>query len=186
MIYALTIPQASPDSDATLSGATEFADMRGVLASLPPDEQRALSQEKVLYSQRRAYASGKPLHPNNEGLYDPQLDYIARNRPDVEHPRVRQLPETKTACLFLGSADATLVYPAGSADPTGDAEALAELETWRKRHARDLERATRPEFVTTHRWAEGDLGAWSRGPMCLPDSAFIVLTHTVLCLSAMG
>jgi taurine dioxygenase len=76
----------------------------------------------------------------------PPSETEMRERPPVDHPLVRTHPETGAKTLYIGNHASHILGM-----PEDDGEALlAEL----------LEHATRPQFVYTHHWQDGDLVMW--------------------------
>jgi alpha-ketoglutarate-dependent taurine dioxygenase len=76
----------------------------------------------------------------------PPSEIEMTERPPVDHPLVRTRPETRTKTLYIDNhASHLLRMP----EEAGDA-LLQEL----------LDHATRPQFVYTHHWRDGDLVMW--------------------------
>ena len=66
--------------------------------------------------------------------------------PPVEHPMVRDIPETGKRALYVGSHTGAIIgMPEAEAKPL-----IAEL----------IEFATRPENIYTHKWSESDAVLW--------------------------
>ena len=76
----------------------------------------------------------------------PASEEEKRERPPVSHPIVRTHPETGEKALYIGSHASSI---ADVAADEGNA-LLVDL----------LAHATRPEFVYTHHWRQGDLIFW--------------------------
>eukprot|EP01051_Picozoa_sp_SAG22_P001966 SAG22_NODE_83_length_21704_cov_58.556584_9_plen_338_part_00 len=151
MVYALEVPESRGGGQ---SGATEFTDMCAVWDAIPPGRQQQLLRRKVLYSQTRGYAENNnhPL-PGKES-YTPDVEWMLAQRPDVEHPLVRRIPQTGRASLHLGDGAAQISF-----DPAapGDAGKTAAL----RRYILELvAAATVPGFVYRHSWAAEDLVLW--------------------------
>ena len=133
LLYAIELPAAGGD--------TLFADMAAAYAGLPGAMKARLANLTAVHDfQVAARASG---------TYDPaQLvrgDFDGRNR--ARHPVVITHPETGRRALFVNPG-----FTAAVADlaPEDSAALLAELQA----------HATRPEFVTRHKWRLGDLVVW--------------------------
>ena len=133
LLYAIELPAAGGD--------TLFADMAAAYAGLPGAMKARLEGLEAVHDfQVAARASG---------TYDPaQLvrgDFDGRNR--ALHPVVITHPETGRRALFVNPGFTAAV--AGLA-PGDSAALLAELQA----------HATRPDFVTRHKWRLGDLVVW--------------------------
>lgn len=118
-------------------GDTQFANMAMAYDALPADTKRQIAGLRVVHSwaasRRRA---GAP----------PPSELEMRERPPVDHPLVRTHPETGAKTLYIGNHASHILGM-----PEADGEALlSEL----------LEHATRPQFVYTHQWRDGDLVMW--------------------------
>lgn len=133
LLYAIELPAAGGD--------TLFADMAAAYAGLPGAVKARLEGLEAVHDfQVAARASG---------TYDPaQLqarDFDGQNR--AVHPVVITHPETGRRALFVNPGFTAAV--AGLA-PEDSAALLAELQA----------HATRPEYVTRHKWRLGDLVVW--------------------------
>lgn len=118
-------------------GDTQFANMAMAYNALPEATQRRIAGLRVVHSwaaSRRR--SGAP----------PPSEVEMRERPPVDHPLVRTHPETGAKALYIGNHASHIL---GMPEAEGEA-LLIEL----------LEHATRPEFVYTHHWQNGDLVLW--------------------------
>jgi len=76
----------------------------------------------------------------------PPSEIEMTERPPVDHPLVRTHPETGTKTLYIGNHASHIL---GMSEDEGDA-LLPEL----------LDHATRPSFIYTHHWRDGDLVMW--------------------------
>ncbi len=118
-------------------GDTQFANMALGYAALPEATKQRIAGLRVVHSwESSRINSGSKLASDEE----------KRERPPVVHPLVRTHPDSGAKALYLGlhaSHIEEMPYAEGRA-------LLAEL----------LESATRPEFVYTHRWRQGDFVMW--------------------------
>ena len=118
-------------------GETEYAGMISAWEDLP-------KEIKVKIEDRIAIHHFATSRNNTDKRLMTKAEY--NELPPVEHPLVRDIPETGKRALYVGShAGAIIGIP--------DAEAktlITEL----------LEFATRPENVYTHKWSEKDAVLW--------------------------
>jgi alpha-ketoglutarate-dependent taurine dioxygenase len=118
-------------------GDTQFANTAMAYEALSEETKRRIAGLRVVHSwaasRRRA---GAP----------PPSEIEMRERPPVEHPLVRTHPETGAKTLYIGNHASHILG-------MSEAEAEALLLDL-------LEHATRPQFVYTHHWQEGDLVIW--------------------------
>jgi alpha-ketoglutarate-dependent 2,4-dichlorophenoxyacetate dioxygenase len=118
-------------------GDTQFANMAMAYEALPEATKRQVAGLRAVHS----WAASR----RRAGAEAPS-EIEMRERPPVDHPLVRTHPETGAKTLYIGNHASHVLGM-----PETDGEALL-LEL--------LEHATRPQFVYTHRWHEGDLVVW--------------------------
>lgn len=118
-------------------GETEWAGTAAAWAALPPAEQAALADLRVVHD-----------FAHSRALVDPDFDAAALRAafPPVERPLVWRNAATGASALYLGSHAAAVVGMAPA-----DGRALLDRLT---------AHATAPRFVYTHRWSPGDLVLW--------------------------
>jgi alpha-ketoglutarate-dependent taurine dioxygenase len=106
-----------------VGGDTEFANMALAYAALPPETRRRIAGLRVVFA--------------------PAFD---NTRPAVDHPLVRNHPDTGIKSLYLGNHS---THIRGLPEVDGRA-LLDEL----------VQHATQRQFVYVHRWRIGDLVMW--------------------------
>ena len=120
-----------------VGGDTLFANMYAAYDALP-------ETTKVRIATRRAIHD---LNVSRQRAGEPPLTEKQRQEaPPVEHPLVRTHPDSGRKCLYLSDHAVRVV----GMDEKEGAALLQEL----------MEHATRPEFVYTHRWKQGELVMW--------------------------
>lgn len=118
-------------------GDTEFANTAMGYAALPQQTKRRIARLRVVFCWGASHrlSGGRAT-----------LDAATRERPAVDHPLVRTHPDTGTKALYLGNH-------ASHIQGLPVAEGAALLDEL-------LAHTTRPQFVYTHRWRNGDLVMW--------------------------
>lgn len=132
LLYALQCPPAGAD--------TQFADMAGAFAALPPERQQALRGLEAVHDRNYRYAA---LYPNRPPLSPEQIAKV----PPAVHPLVTVHPATGRPALFLAK---DVVSGIVGMDEPAARKLIDELEAF----------ATRPEFVYAHKWQTGDVLVW--------------------------
>ena len=118
-------------------GETEYAGMIAAWEDLP-------NEMKVKIEDRIALHHFATSRNNTDKRLMTKAEY--NELPPVEHPLVRDIPETGKRALYVGSHAGEIIgMPEAEAKPL-----IAEL----------LEFATRPENVYTHNWSEKDAVLW--------------------------
>jgi alpha-ketoglutarate-dependent taurine dioxygenase len=118
-------------------GETQFANMAMAYAALPDAIQRQIDGLFAVHSwEASRHNSGSRLATEEQ----------QRERPPVTHPMVRMHPDSGARALCLGNHVSHVV-------------GLPQIES-RDLIARLTAHATRPYFVYSHRWREGDLMLW--------------------------
>lgn len=130
-LYAVETPPAGSD--------TQFASAFHAYDELTPAERERLDRIRVVHSHTRLHASRK--------WAPPLTDEAKARTPDVTHPLIRRHPLSGRRAVYLGSQNS--FYPVGM----NDEERLALLQDL-------VARATRPEYVYSHRWRPRDLVIW--------------------------
>lgn len=118
-------------------GDTQFADCRAAYDALPTGMKARIAGLEVVHSlaRSRMLADAPPLSPQE-----------AANLPPTVQPLVRVHPRSGRKALYLGShAESIVGWPEAES-----AALLGELAA----------QITRPEFVYSHVWREGDLVMW--------------------------
>ena len=133
MLFAVAVPPASPFG----GGETEFADMRAAWDALPDATQRALdplvAEHDIFWS--RGLIGVTQFPPGEREQYPPSRQRLVRRHP--------------------GSGRKTLYLSAHASHIHGWPVAEGRILLY------DLTLfATRPEFVYSHHWREGDLVIW--------------------------
>jgi alpha-ketoglutarate-dependent taurine dioxygenase len=123
---------------AATGGETEFASTYAAYDDLSDDERTRYEGLRVVHSFERSQRLVNP---------DPSEAEVAawRAKPDKEHPLVWRHASGRRS-LVLGATAARVV----GMDPDDGAALLADLQV----------RATAPDRVYRHHWAEGDLVMW--------------------------
>jgi taurine dioxygenase len=120
-----------------VGGDTLFANMYAAYDALPASVKERIACLRAVHnldaSRQRA---GAP----------PMTEKQRREAPPVEHPLVRTHPESGRKCLYISHHAMRIV----GMDEAEGAALLEEL----------MAHATRPEFVYTHRWKQGELVMW--------------------------
>jgi len=133
MLYAVTVPPPSPFG----GGETEFADMRAAWEALPETMRTALeglvAEHDIFWS--RAQIGFTEFPPGEREKYPPSRQRL-----------VRRHPGSGRKTLYLSAHASHIV---GWPVPEGRI-LLQDLNA----------HATRPEFVFSHRWRQGDLVIW--------------------------
>ena len=118
-------------------GDTQFANMHVAWDALDPQTREEISDLRAVHSWEASRRNvGEP----------PATEVQKRERPPVSHPMVRSHPVTGRKALYIGSH-------------TGHIEGRPKDEG----HAylnRLLRRATKADFIYTHKWRKGDLVLW--------------------------
>jgi alpha-ketoglutarate-dependent 2,4-dichlorophenoxyacetate dioxygenase len=118
-------------------GDTEFADMRVAYDALEPDMRDRIDGLRVRHS----------LDWSRQQVGAPSLSVSERaNIPEAIQPLVRFHPATGRKSLYLSSHARDVI----DCDEAEGRALLQELSA----------RSTRPEFVYSHKWREGDLVIW--------------------------
>lgn len=130
-LYAIETPPVGSD--------TQFASAFHAYDELAPEERERLGRIRVVHSHTRLHASRK--------WAPPLTDEAKARTPDVTHPLIRCHPLTGRKAVYLGSQNS--FYPVGMNDDERLA-LLADLVT----------RATRPDYVYSHKWRPRDLVIW--------------------------
>ena len=118
-------------------GDTEFADMRAAYDALEPDMRERIDGLRVRHS----------LDWSRQQVGAPSLSVLERaNIPEAIQPLVRFHPATGRKSLYLSSHARDVI----DCDEAEGRALLQELSA----------RSTRPEFVYSHKWREGDLVIW--------------------------
>ncbi|MCX4090807.1 TauD/TfdA dioxygenase family protein [Nocardia sp. alder85J] len=130
----LTARQIAADD----TGDTEFANTYAAYEALPPQEQAALADLRVVHS---FAASQLLVYPNPS----PRERAAWDRNPAREHPLVWTRGSGRRSLLLGATADEVV----GRSRPEGRA-LLDRLLDW----------ATQPRFVLRHRWRVGDLVVW--------------------------
>ncbi len=120
-----------------VGGNTYFADMHAAYEALPDETKQRIAG-------RRAVQSYEAF---NRMYSEPTSEEQKKKTPDVIHPMVRMHPYTGRKALYICPGMTTQVV--GLPEKESDT-LLAELFEW----------CTRPEFVYTHTWREGDTLLW--------------------------
>lgn len=129
MLSAKTVP---PEG-----GETEYANMIAAWEDLPETTKAQIENRIAVHH----FATSRN---NTDKRLMTKAEY--NELPPVEHPMVREIPETGKRALYVGShAGAIIGMPDEDAQPL-----IAEL----------IEFATRPENVYTHKWSENDAVLW--------------------------
>ena len=133
LLYAIELPESGGD--------TLFADMCRAYAALPAALKARLAGLEAVHDFQ--------VSARSSGTYDSaQLearDFDGANR--AVHPVVITHPETGRRAIFVNPGFMAAVVGSAPAESTA---LLAELQA----------HATRPEFVTRHKWRLGDLVIW--------------------------
>jgi alpha-ketoglutarate-dependent 2,4-dichlorophenoxyacetate dioxygenase len=133
MLFAVTVPPASPWG----GGETEFADMRAAYDALSEAQKEAVEglvvEHDVFWSRGQIGFTEFPAGEREQ--YPPSQQRL-----------VRRHKGSGRKCLYLSAHASHIV---GWPVPEGRL-LLADLNT----------HATRPEFVYSHRWRQGDLVIW--------------------------
>ncbi|MEO8739750.1 MAG: TauD/TfdA family dioxygenase [Casimicrobiaceae bacterium] len=124
-----------------IGGNTCFANMVAAYRALNAGERARIDPLRVNFSRTRAYAL---YHPDR-----PPLTYEEKSRlPDVQHPLVRNHPETGERALYVGGEQHS-----GTVIGMQEEESDALLQSLRAF-------ATQPRFTYEHQWQVGDLIVW--------------------------
>jgi taurine dioxygenase len=120
-----------------LGGETQFANMAMAYAALPAEVQRSIDGLDAVHSWEASRRN------SGSRLATPEQQ---RERPPVTHPVVRTHPDTGAKALYLGNHVSHIV-------------GMTAVES-RDLIARLMAHATKPRFVYSHQWREGDLVLW--------------------------
>lgn len=118
-------------------GNTYFADMHAAYESLPEETKNQIRERHAIQS----------YEAFNRVYSEPTSREQKEKTPDVSHPMVRTHPYTGRKALYICPGMTTRIV--GMPEDESDA-LLRELFDW----------CTRPEFVYTHEWREGDALLW--------------------------
>ena len=132
LLYATECPPHGAD--------TQFADMCGAFAALPPEKQSQLRGLRTVHDRNYRYSA---LYPNRPPLTPEQVAKV----PPVEHPLVRVHPATGEPSLFIAKDVVSMII--GMPQDAGR-ELIDELEAL----------ATQPQFIYSHQWQRGDVLVW--------------------------
>lgn len=132
LLYAIQCPPEGAD--------TQFASMCEAYAALPGEMKRKLRGLKALHDRNYRYAA---LYPNRPPLTAEQIAKV----PPAVHPLVIKHPATGRPALFVCK---DVVSGIVGMEDTEARELIDGLEAF----------ATRPEFIYSHKWREGDLLVW--------------------------
>tara|TARA_B100001142_G_scaffold281848_1_gene293871 strand:- start:747 stop:1613 length:867 start_codon:yes stop_codon:yes gene_type:complete len=129
MLSAKTVPPTG--------GETEYASMIAAWEDLP-------EKMKIKIEDRIGIHHFATSRNNTDKRLMTKAEYD--ELPPVEHPMVRDIPETGKRALYVGSHTGAIIgMPEAEAKPL-----IAEL----------IEFATRPENIYTHKWSESDAVLW--------------------------
>ena len=118
-------------------GDTQFANMHMAWDALDPQTREELSDLRAMHSWEASRQNvGEP----------PATEVQKRERPPVSHPMVRSHPVTGRKALYIG-------IHTGHIEGRPKDEGHAYL-------SRLLRRATKADFIYTHKWRKGDLVLW--------------------------
>jgi len=132
LLYGLKCPAEGAD--------TQFASTTAAYAALPDAMRARIAGRTAVNDRNFRYAE---LYPNRSPLTAEQVAKV----PPVEHPLVCEHPVTGLPALFV--AKDVVSHIVGMDREQGRA-LIDELEAF----------ITRPDFVYSHRWQEGDLILW--------------------------
>lgn len=118
-------------------GNTYFADMQAAYESLPEETKNQIRGRQAIQS----------YEAFNRVYSEPTSKEQKEKTPDVSHPLVRTHPYTGRRALYICPGMTTRIV--GMPEDESDA-LLGELFDW----------CTRPEFIYTHEWREGDALLW--------------------------
>lgn len=135
MLYSVITPEQG--------GQTRFADTTTAYNDLPVSLKARIGDLRAVHSIQHLAT----LQNQASGGQSSTAAGTLAGDPEVEHPIVQWHPVTGARSLLLGSM--VLRRITGLTDEDSDS-LLAEL----------LEHATRPQYVRTHRWNQGDLVIW--------------------------
>jgi taurine dioxygenase len=138
LLYALEVPV----KDERVLGETLFAGAAHALDSLPEEMKRKLEGRWAVHRYGDRYKQQQAAGTRG-ALSEEQL----RQVPDVRHPVIRAHPLTGREVLFVNEGFTAFIE--GMERQASDA-LLRELYT----------HLTRPEFLYTHGWRNGDLLMW--------------------------
>ena len=129
--------------------------------ALDPQTREELSDLRAMHSWEASRQNvGEP----------PATEVQKRERPPVSHPMVRSHPVTGRKALYIGIH-------------TGHIEGRAKDEG----HAylnRLLRRATKADFIYTHKWRKGDLVLWDNRCCCTARSPISIWRASGACCTA--
>jgi taurine dioxygenase len=119
---------------------TEFASMTAAWDALPERLKAQVAGRTAVHDRNFRYSV---LYPSRPSLTDEQVAKV----PPVEHPLLCRHPVTGKPALFVAK---DVVSHVVGMDPAEGRRLIDELEAF----------ATRPEFVYSHRWQDGDVLMW--------------------------
>jgi taurine dioxygenase len=135
LLYSVITPQAG--------GQTRFADATRAYADLPPKLKQRIEGLRAVHSIRHLSDLQNQASGGQSSIAAGSLTAI----PDVEHPLVLTHPVTSARSLLLGSM---VISGIVGMDPGDSTRLISEL----------LEHTTRPPYLHTHQWQQGDLVIW--------------------------
>jgi taurine dioxygenase len=155
------------DAPAVAGGATEFADLRAALRTLPSSTARQLRRLEGIHS--FAWRIGSSLRAKHDAEV---VDRLTASYPDVRHPLV--VVDRGHEALFVSQ----LCLREVMGIPIGESSRLLEDL---------LAHATQADNVYSHQWAAGDVLVWNnRAVMHRRSLGPVVGTRRLLRLSTGG
>ena len=141
VLHALKVPH---DEDGNPLGGTQFANMHAAYDDLPGALKRRLADATATHHFEKYWEELRRLPGSRRA---PLNDDQRRRRPPISQPLFPTHPVTGRKVLY---ANPGYVARIDGLPPDESAAILAELFAHQQR----------PEYVYTHRWAEGDVVVW--------------------------
>lgn len=131
MLYALEVPQLH----GLTTGDTCFASAAAAWDGLPKQMQSLIDGRLATFDFTKRKRS-RPVSPETVAMYPP-----------VQHPIVREHPQTARKCLYVMADDCVAIEGVEASEAEALIQALAS-------------HILRPEFIYRHQWRQGDLLMW--------------------------
>lgn len=140
VLHALRVPRDAEDRPL---GGTTFANMHAAYAGLPAEVKEQLAQATATHDYAKLWEKSRRLG-SKRGPLTPEM---RAEKPPVSKPIFLTHPITGRKVIYANPGYATRI----DGWPEDESQAMLEFL---------FEHQTKPEYIHTHHWAEGDVLLW--------------------------